>query len=53
MVRCCKVDAFGAALPPSWKLASEALLVQAWVPWLTEGTLQSHCWFLSCMVPKP
>ena len=51
MVRCGKNGLFGLRLPPWWKLASEGLLLQSLVPWLTEGTLQSHCWFLSCLVP--
>ena len=31
-------------------LLAQTLLMQAWVPWLTEHALQMHCWFLSCMV---
>ena len=26
-------------------------MVQSWLPWLTERTLQTHCWFLSSLVP--
>lgn len=42
---------FGRRLPSWYSLASQGLLVQAWVPWLTERTIQLHCWFLSAMVP--
>ena len=37
-------------------MASQGVLVQAWLPWLPEGTggslaVQSHCWFLSALLP--
>jgi len=51
IVRCAKAAALGARLPDWWILSSQGLLMQAWVPWLTEDALQSHCWFLSCLVP--
>lgn len=34
-----------------YALASQGLLIQAWLPWLPEDTIQSHCWFLSALVP--
>jgi len=36
--------------PGGGYLVAQTLLMQSWVPWLTEHTLQLHCWFLSCMV---
>jgi hypothetical protein len=39
------------ALPNWWVVLSQGLLVQSWVPWLPEQSLQLHCWFLSAMVP--
>lgn len=38
-------------MPKWYVLVSQAFLAQAWFPWLTEQTLQLHCWFLSAMVP--
>ena len=43
-------------LPKWYELGSQGLLMQAWLPWLPEGTggslaVQSHCWFLSALVP--
>jgi peptidoglycan/LPS O-acetylase OafA/YrhL len=36
---------------PHWSvLIVQALLLQAWVPCMTERTLQMQCWFLSCLV---
>eukprot|EP00438_Fugacium_kawagutii_P034317 Skav221744 [mRNA] locus=scaffold2555:33694:36597:+ [translate_table: standard] len=29
-------------------LLSQCFLMQAWVPYFTENSLQMHCWFLSC-----
>ena len=39
-----------------YEVGSQGLLMQAWLPWLPEGSggsyaIQTHCWFLSCMVP--
>mmetsp|Transcript_120371 Transcript_120371/g.286015 ORF Transcript_120371/g.286015 Transcript_120371/m.286015 type:complete len:1363 (-) Transcript_120371:278-4366(-) len=31
-------------------LLAQSFLLQAWWPTLTESALQTHCWFLSCMV---
>lgn len=39
------------ALPNWWVVLCQGLLVQSWVPWLPEKSLQLHCWFLSAMVP--
>jgi len=37
---------------PEWYvLLSQGFLAQAWVPWLSEQTIQLHCWFLSAMIP--
>ena len=37
---------------PKWYvLLSQATLTQSWVPWVTEKTIQLHCWFLSAMIP--
>ena len=38
-------------LPAWYALALQGTLMQAWAPWLTEQTVQLHCWFLSAMVP--
>ena len=43
--------AAGRKVPVWYVLLSQAFLTQAWVPWLSEQTIQLHCWFLSAMVP--
>jgi len=37
-------------VPSAAVLVAQSFLAQAWVPQWTEHSLQSHCWFLSCMV---
>jgi len=37
-------------IPPAEMLAS-LLLLQAWFPTMTENSYQTHCWFVSCIVP--
>jgi peptidoglycan/LPS O-acetylase OafA/YrhL len=46
------VDAWrGKALPKWYQLIGQAFLVQSWLPWMPERSVQMHCWFLSSMVP--
>lgn len=40
----------GSNGPASYVLVMEAWLMQAWVPQVTEKSLQMQCWFLSCLV---
>ena len=39
------------SLPEWYELVAQACLVQSWVPWLPERTVQLHCWFLSALLP--
>lgn len=41
----------GRVLPEWYELLAQGFLVQAWLPWLPERTVQVHCWFLSALVP--
>lgn len=41
----------GRALPEWYELLAQGFLVQAWLPWLPEKTVQVHCWFVSALVP--
>ena len=41
----------GVRLPEWYMVASQGLLAQSWLPWTSEDTVQSHCWFLSALVP--
>ena len=38
-------------LPEWYMVASQGVLAQSFLPWLPEDTVQSHCWFLSALVP--
>ena len=38
-------------LPAWYSLASQGVLMQAWAPWLTEQTVQLHCWCHSTIEP--
>ena len=39
----------GGGGPPVATLVAQVFLLQAWAPSITEGALQTQCWFLSCM----
>ena len=41
----------GSYLPAWYELGAQALLLQSLLPWLTERTVLTHTWFLSCLVP--
>ena len=38
-------------LPKWYAVAAQGVLAQSWLPWLPEQTFQTHCWFLSALVP--
>ena len=40
----------GSELPDYYILVAQSFLLQSWVPYFTEKSLQVHCWFLSAMV---
>ena len=45
------IDGRTSRLPEWYELGAQGLLLQSWLPWLTEQTIQTHCWFLSTLVP--
>jgi hypothetical protein len=45
------VELYRGQMPSGGVLVAQTWLLQAWVPYLADKALLTHCWFISCIVP--